>query len=370
MELFDFERGLMNILTKALSRMMKHTQKSSHVPMSEWQGIVLSSKQLNITENPIVYRCIKLIAQNIASIPIKIECAEGLENYIAKPNNGQKLNQLLQEIITDMFIGGNAYLLKLDNIPGFYRVDPRHISDLYDEFGNGIGYAYQTHKGIKKVLRENSRCNVLNIKYVSPSGQSPCKVIEKSVRLYNSITEYNQAVMDNMASFGGALVVKGTLRDDQLQALRAEVDTKTGSHRAGHTAILYGSDDMDIKWEPMRPNVRDADYVKGQNFVAREIMQAFGIPPNLLGMSDVAYNNYEQARFFFWQDTLRPLAIYIFDELQDWLSGVFESEIKIHLDFAGVPAFADKTRELLKVIGTDCLSNDEKRQLLSMGTVV
>lgn len=367
----------MNILTKAFSSMMSNKSvantksgKVRNVPReSEWSGIMMANQWgSNIIENPIVYRCVKLIAQNIASIPIRFESNERFwEKIISRPNIGQKINQLAQQIVSDMLMEGNAYLLNLDN--GFYRVDPKCISDLNDEMGNVVGYVYQTKKGASKVLAEpDGRCKVLNIKYLSPTGQklSPCKVIERSVRLYNSITEYNQALMDNMASFGGALVVKGRLRDEELQVLRQEIDAKKGPQKAGHTAILYGSEDMEVKWEPMRANVRDADYIEGQNFVAREIMQVFGVPPNLLGMSDVAYNNYEQSRFFFWQDTLRPLAMYIYEELQDWLSGIFEMPLKINLDFSTVPAFAGKTLDLLKVLGVDCLSVEERRAFLGL----
>ena len=377
----------MNIIVKTLHRIMGRSHASqgeneiavkgrAGKPVGLEDTILLTGNKGSITENPIVYRCLRLISQNIASIGVKVECNEQefWLSVMMKPNRHQKLNQMVQYSVSDLMIEGNAYLLNLDKKPGFYRIDPRHVSEIVDPMGNAIGYHYQTQKGLRKVFIDSEGCcEILKIKYVGPGNPnvhklSPCKVVERAVRLYDSITDYNQAIMNNMASFGGALVVKGRLRDEQLQLLRQVIDARKGVHRAGHTAILHGSENMDIKWEPMKANARDADYVEGQSFVAKEIMQVFGVPPNLLGISDIAYNNYAQARFFFWQDTVRPLAIYIFEEIQDWLSQLFEMEIKLHLDFASIPAFAEKTQEWLRVFGSECLNNKEKRELMGLST--
>ena len=358
----------MNILTKALSRLRDNKSIESY--SAKWPCVELSNWYAEIVKNPIIYRCIKLISQNIASIPIMVDedADPFIKSALKRPNPSQDMHQLLQKIVSHMLVDGEVYLLHTmdDGECCIYAVEPQNVQQITNEFGLVTGYSYLTTKGqrVEKVQRDGY-CKILHLKYANPFGtnESPCKVISNSVELYNAIVVHNQALMNHAARFSGALIVNGHMTQEQKQRLREEVDAKVGARNAGHVAILQG----DIRWEAMKANVRDADYTEGQSAVVRTITSIFGVPPIMLGIMDAGFNHYREARLHFWEDTLMPLAKDIVMSLERWLNYYTSSPLNLRLDLKDIPAFAEKThKRLISLAAVDFLSNEEKRQMCGL----
>lgn len=331
----------------------------------------MSSYHNEISQNPVVYRCIKLIAQNIASIPIVFdgEVPDKVKMVLQRPNYNEDFGQMMERMVSSLLVDGNTYLLLTGHDEEeflVYTIDPKYVTSLTNESGAISGYSYTTAKGKRvELIDHGGRSKILHIKYLNPFGseQSPCQVVAESVRLYNSITKHNQALMNNAARFSGALIVNGHMTDNQKQSLREEVDAKIGYRNAGHVAILQG----DIRWEEMKANVRDADYTSGQTFVAKEIMQVFGVPPTMLGIHETGFNHYKEARLHFWEDTLLPLARYILAALQKWLSCWAEQDLNLRLDLHDIPALADKIdRRISSIAEISFLSDEQKRRICNL----
>jgi len=355
----------MNIFNKTLSLLCKGAEDTTAVPKAPIMYI--PDYQNEIYQNPIVYRCIKLLTQNIGSIPIVVEIEskedEHIKHAIEKPNSSEDMSQFMEKLIAHLMVDGNAYVLNildLDENLSMYIVDPKNVSIQKNEFGSVIGYYYSTIKGRKyEGIDRDGKCKLLNLKYLNPFGtnESPCQVIRRTVNLYDSILKHNQALMDNAARFSGALIVNGRLDPHQKQELRAAVDSKVGPSKAGHIAILQG----DIKWEEMKANVRDADYTDGQIAVVRTIASVFGVPPTMLGILDTGLNNYRESRLHFWEDTILPLARHIISALERWLNMYAYGQIKLKLDLSEIPAFADKTDRRISIMSTAGFIPDEDK---------
>jgi phage portal protein BeeE len=72
----------------------------------------------------------------------------------------------------------------------------------------------------------------------------------------------------------------------------------------------------DFDWKEMGLSPKDLDFIEGKNISAREISQAFGVPPMLVGISgDATFANYKEARYHLWEDTIIPLMEFLIAEL-------------------------------------------------------
>ena len=111
---------------------------------------------------------------------------------------------------------------------------------------------------------------------------------------------------------------------------------------------------------------KDLDFAEAQNTIAREIVQAFGVPPILVGIhGDSSFNNYREARAHFWEDTVLPLAELIRTQFTDWLRRKYQTDCEIFLDLDSIPALTAKREKLWeKISKADFLSVDEKREIL------
>jgi len=357
----------MNILKALFGKQPAH--KSVGPPPTRYMPQLMRTNHETSNRNPIVYRCIKLIAQNIASIPIIPPENIKVAKLLRQPNSTEEFSSLIEKVVSALFVHGRIYLL-LREPEQLQLLYPYQVTEQFNELGLLCGYSYTTMKGTKfEPITPEGCCNVLAIKYNDPFNRSttplsPCELINESVKLYNSITACNQAIMDNAARFSGALIINGNhINEYEIENIRKSLEEKTGYYQAGKTIILQGN----LKWEQMKINAADADYTKLQEFVAREIMQGLGVPAPMLGLNDTGFHHYKEARIHFWEDTLLPLARQIFGALSKWFSTHCKEEIRLQLNLKEVPAFADKVDNRIQIMAmSNFLTDEEKRNFCGL----
>ena len=105
-------------------------------------------------------------------------------------------------------------------------------------------------------------------------------------------------------------------------------------------------------------------FINGKNLSAREIAQAYGVPPMLVGVpGDATFSNYKEARFHLWEDTILPLLDHLTDEFNLWLAPQFEKGLKLSYDIDRIPALAQRREEAwAKIAGAHFLTINEKRR--------
>jgi HK97 family phage portal protein len=127
----------------------------------------------------------------------------------------------------------------------------------------------------------------------------------------------------------------------------------------------------DFDWKEMGLSPKDLDFVEGKNISAREIAQAFGVPPMLVGVpGDATFANYREARFHLWEDTIIPLVEYITAELNLWLLPQFSENLRLAYDLDSIPALAPRREAAwAKIASADFLTINEKRQAVGYSPV-
>ena len=314
--------------------------------------------------NPVVYRCVRLIAEAAASVPLA-----GAPQVLGSDDTMESFFGYLQ-------LSGSAFLLATrlgEDVVAIRPLRPDTVRPLTDRAGRPAGFEVQTATGRSVYPRDplTGRCDVFALQLFDPmcaGGQSPLQAAATSVDLHNQGTRWAKSLLDNSARPSGALVYSGgageRLSREQIDRLKAELESGfTGPARAGRPMVLEGG----LDWKSMGLSPSDMDFTQGRREAARDIALAFGVPPMLLGIpGDNTYANYQEANRAFWRQTVLPLVSRTARGLSRWLSA-FGEDVVLRPDLDAVPALASERAALwARLQAASFLSDAERRALAGM----
>lgn len=337
--------------------------------------------------NVIAFRAINLISRGIASIPMSLRIVENqtrlaessdsnsdshsrnfrnLSNRFNRPNHQQSRGTFFEYIVNFLLISGNAFIhysdsgeftcLRTDRV----QIVPNTTKTAVDH------YVYCVDSSQYRIERQN----LLHIKFFNPLndwyGLSPLQVASRAIDQHNAMSNHNLSILQNGGRPSGCLLMKSSLMNltnQQREQLRDDIrKAYGGAFNAGKIMVLEG----DFEWHEMGLSPKDLDFSGGKDLTTREIAQAFGVPPVLVGLrGDSGFSNYREARMHLWEDTILPLAELIRLEFGNWISQKFGEEIEIILDLDSIHALTSR-RDILwqKISAADFLTTDEKREIL------
>jgi HK97 family phage portal protein len=338
--------------------------------------------QEGFMRNPIVHRCVRLIAEGATRVPL-VASEEGrrltghpLLALVRRPNPHQSGSELLEAVYAYLQTAGNAYLQAVmddGEVKGIFGLRPDRMQAVVGRDGYAEAYAY-TASGRTQTMRLDTRpvARVLHLTLFHPLddhyGLAPLEAAQQSLDLHNAASRWNKALLDNSARPSGALVYSagaGTLTPQQFDRLKGELEAAfEGAANAGRPMVLEGG----LDWKALSISPRDMDFIEAKHVAAREIALAFGVPPMLLGIpGDNTYANMAEANKALWRQTIVPLVRRVADELSAWLAPAFGG-VTLGPDFDQVEALAeDQASKWARIGGAGFLSDEEKRELLGVG---
>lgn len=340
------------------------------------------------SQNVIAYRCIRLIAENVAAIPLlAYEGDEELSEHpfltvLAKPNPWQSGAELIDALVAYYKISGDGFLEAVsldDEIRELYALRPDRMAPVPGRRGYPMAWQYRVDSSLKHTfdmdLGPDQQLPIMHLKEFHPLddwvGLSPIEAAAFSIDVHNAAGGYNKALLDNSASPSGALVYSGgedsdgRLSTDQFDRLKAELEERhSGPKNAGRPMLLEGG----LKWEAMGMSPKDLEFVTGKREAAREIALAFGVPPMLLGIpGDNTYSNYAEANRAFHRQTVLPLTDKICAGLTNWVQPSYEG-LRIGYDVDQVHALSVEREAMWdRVNSATFITTDEKRLATGYG---
>ena len=343
----------------------------------------VSLARIGYAGNPVGFRCVKLIAEAAAALPLVCQDegrryeAHPLLSLIARPNPAQGRSELFEALYGQLMLSGNAYVEAV----GADGMLPAELHVLRSDRmsvvpgGDGWPVAYEYAVGGRKHrFQLGDVPQVTHLKSFHPQddhyGLSPLQAAAMAIDVHNSASRWSKALLDNAARPSGAIVYRGeggqgTMSTDQYDRLVAEVEANhQGARNAGRPMLLEGG----LDWKPMGFSPSDMEFQKTKEAAAREIALAFGVPPMLLGIQgDATYANYQEANRAFYRLTVLPLAGKVCGHLADWLSAHLGETVGLKPDLDQVPALAAEREAQWRAIGSaSFLSDAEKRSMLGL----
>ena len=330
--------------------------------------------------NPVVYRCVRLIAETANRVPLVVtENGRRLDSHplatlLARPNGRQSGGELLEAVYAYLQTAGNAYLQAgvVDGaVRGLFCLRPDRMKVVAGGDGWPMAYDYTAGGRTLRLRQDLSPVpSVLHMALFHPLddhyGMAPLEAAQTSLDIHNASAQWNKALLDNAARPSGALVYSAgqNLTEDQFTRLKQELEASfSGAANAGRPMVLEGG----LDWKALALTPRDMDFIEARHAAARDIALAFGVPPMLLGLpGDNTYANLAEAHRALWRQTLIPLVIRVAEELSNWLAPAFDGATLVP-DFDGVEALAEDRAALWsRVGGADFLSDAEKRAMLGV----
>lgn len=387
MALFDiFKRSLSQKASAALSlsHPKSHESLVFYGASATWgsRSYPALVKQ-GMEENAIVQRCVRIIAQNAASVRWTVAqdgrdmAAHPLLDLLASPNPMQGGMALMEAVVSYLLLSGNGFLEKVTGANGrvaeLYVLRPDRMEIVPGPNGWPAAYIYKVGQSSHRfpVDTLTGASNILHLKEFSPlddqRGLSALTAAARAIDMHGTAEAWNKALLDNAARPSGALVFEPReggdhLSDEQFARLKSEMQENfQGSQNVGRPMLLEGG----LKWQPMALSPTDMDHQGTKNAAARDIALAFGVPPMLLGIpGDNTYANYHEASRGLWRMTLLPLLNKLVEALNRWLSPEFGDGVRIDYDRNAISALAQEREMMWRMVGEASFLNDEERRLI------
>lgn len=345
-------------------------------------------------KNIIVFFCVDLISDSVASVPLKLmrsvrdgEVQEverhDLVTLLNRPNVLSRSREaLMKDAVSYHQIAGNAYLEALRPMEGrlpreLWVKSPAKMKVLIGERSkNVVGYALVERPGEQGkewlIDPRTGRSDILHVKTFHPLddyyGMSPLEAAANNVDQHNEIDLWNWNVLSNGPAFRGVLETAKELKDSTLRRLTQAVrEWLTGGDSAGEIPILQGG----LTYKSTTFSPEQMAIVQNKTVTARLICNAFGVPPFLLGLPEGAtFSNVAEAREYLWDTTVIPLTNHFVSELNEWLVPMYDNtgDLYFEPDYDSVPALEGRRKEKWdRVAGAEFLTLNEKRQALGFG---
>ncbi len=351
-------------------------------------------------KNVVAYRCINLIANSSARIPWVLrnrKSGEEVTNHaaltlMARPNpsiHGQVA--FLSTCFGFKLIAGNSYIEAVgprkDEVNPhsppreLWPLRPDRMKIIPGPLGMPQGYQYEVNmrKHVWPVSPLTGRSSILHSKSFHPTddwyGFSPIEAAAFAVDQHNEAGAWNKALLDNQARPSGALTyapkidgreTSASLSKQQEDKLRGEIEEMTdASRQLGRPFLFQGG----LSWVEMSLSPKDMDWLRGQDVSARNVCQAFNVPPQLVGIPDQqTYANNREARLGLYEEGILPFLDEYLTDFNSWLLPMFSDndELEFAYDMDAIPALTLRRERKFEMIqGADFLTLNEKR--LEMG---
>ena len=347
-------------------------------------------------ENAIVHRCIQLISNSASAVKIDVFSGETkLDNHelislLQRPNPLQSGVEYFSSLYSYLLISGNSYLLR--DTEGFtpprelYLLRPDRIEIKANESIIPESYNYVIDGVTRNVYRVDpttGQGQIKQIKLWSPLddfyGLSPIMASAYNIDQHNLAGMHNVALLKNGCTPSGMLKFEPTdetgmstqLTDDQRARLLEDLEFRfQGTHNSGRPMLLEGN----FSYQQLGLNPKDMDFLELLNLSAREIALCFGVPAQLIGIPDSqTYSNMETAKLALYEETVIPLLSRVESDLNEYLSPLYDGDIRIQYDLDSIPAMAEKRKQVyenvVQGVNAGILTRNEARDRLGLEEV-
>lgn len=357
-------------------------------PPREYRGLIAKYRT-----NPIVRRATKLCSEAVASITpvVKVDgqeddrVAQIIFKYLRRPNPTQDRFCFVRDLAAFEKLSGNGWVEAARGMsPGyieFYALRPERMRVIPGANGFPAQYVYDPGTGAKKAWNadfENGQFSrLLHIRDFSADndfyGAGALEAAEGPLDVYESAETFARAMFKNGVTPSGALVWNPQvpagqsppqLSAEQRRDLQELLDKKfSGGKNAGKPMILGGG----LSWQQFAMSLVDLQAEEIRNQASRQIANAFGVPPMLLGIpGDNTYANFQEASRAFYRNTVIPDTIRLFGSLAHWFGKLTRIEnLEIEFDEDELWALADElSQRSARIEGSQVLTLEEKREAL------
>lgn len=289
-----------------------------------WQRNMEIEARPNLLAFSAVYACVRLIADDIAKLRIKlmqltpsgiwveVDRFSPFATVLRKPNPYQTRVQFLQLWMVTKLLYGNTYVYKKrDNrglVVGLYCLDPRRVTPLVDDEGNvWYNISLDALNGVTETMPIPAS-EIIHDRYVTLFhplvGISPIYACGISATHGLKIQQNSMQFFENMSRPSGHLTSPHAIDDQTSARMKREFELAFTGNKFGKLLVTGGG----LKYEAMTIAPEDAQLMEQLNFTGHDVARAFGVPPYKLGLGqNPSFNNITSLNQDYYAQTLQIL---------------------------------------------------------------
>lgn len=287
-------------------------------------GIVVNPQ--TAMQSAAVYACIKVLAESIGQLPIRVVRDMGDKGkqsmpkhdlqvlLTGAPNEWQTYTDFCEMIAVHLGLRGNfyAFLNRAGRGPSARIVEmlPLHPDTVNVIMGRDFEVTYQAQVS-DGGMRNFDRSEILHIKGLSINGWlgiSPIAYAREAIGLALATEKYGAQLFRNGAKMSGILEHPGKLGDKAFDRLKTEFDAAYSGENTHKTAIL----EEGMKYSKVSMTADDAQFLQTRKYQRGEIASIFRVPPHMIGdLERATFSNIEQQSLDFVIYSLMPWLVRI-----------------------------------------------------------
>lgn len=266
-----------------------------------------------------VYRCISLIAQTAASLPLKVYRLEAdgdrkedprhwLQKLLDEPNSGMTGEELRQALHGATAGWGNGYARIVRLASGrpaeLWPMKPDRLKVIRNKDW-ALDYEYTTQPGLMEKFTQEKVLHVRGFSLDGTMGLSPLGLARESLGLAVSAERYAASFFASGGRPSGVLNSDKLLTPDQRAQIRQEFGGLADPAQAAGKKLWVL--EAALKYQPISVSPEDMQMLQTRAFSIADIARFFGVPLHLLMVAENTPNwGLETQNLSFLIYTLRP----------------------------------------------------------------
>lgn len=370
---------------------------------NEWTSGSFNELVEAAVSNPIARRSIDFVADNMASVPLKlVEVGEDGEteqvgehpvlDLLSRPGGPDNLRYTREWLFSGMvwsLMGGGEYWLRgvsPDN--GVNEGVPRRLQ-LFDR-SEFVRFIYDNNRIIEGYRLSMDRAGrhgvpvtgdtseILHSFLYNPKrkerGLPILLSVMRQLDLMEDADSWNKTIAENRGNVPGFMVPTGLdateqLTREQVEQAQERLNEEMSSARSGNQwKVLSGA------YEPKERGItpQEASFIESSQYFGRLVSTGIGVDPSLVGDNSAqTYDNYRTALWVAFTTRILPLLDFNLSSLNRWLMPKFEEEgqtLRLTYDPLEIDAVTEmllaKVESLTEATQSPILTPNEARQLI------
>jgi HK97 family phage portal protein len=365
---------------------------SVSVPASVWGtpasafcgGAALGTYAQLYRTQPSVRTVVDFIADNIAQLGlhayrwldqtdrVRLQPTHPLAQLLRQPNGRTTRYRLIRDLVQDVAIFGNAYVLKLGpregSVEELLRLPPPAVEVIANPDRPGLPAAYDWvwPDGGRRTL---APADMIHFRLYHPEspllGLSPLETLRRVLAEEQAATAYREWFWANAARLGGTIqrpkdAPRWSL--EQREAFRDQWRSYQGPENAGKTVVLEDG----MVFEANTATARDSQLIEARKLTREEVAAAYHVPPAMIGITEAqGYGSIREQHKVLYTEVLGPWLEMLTTDLELQLVPDFGDSANVYLEFQIAAklqgAFEEQAAAFSTAVGSPWMTRNEAR---------